>query len=128
MKISFRKIFECLPSEYVVLKADAPNFTIVAANKMYCKAVGMEREQLIGRGLFEVFPDVNNTQAAIRAVIQTAINTNLQQRPHLVRYDIGNEEKHWNLHYVPVTQEGKVEYIIQLTQDISDLVKMGLKI
>jgi PAS domain S-box-containing protein len=50
----FRVIFETTPGMCLVL---TPAFIVVAANDVYLQASGTQRDQLIGRYLFDVFPD-----------------------------------------------------------------------
>lgn len=50
-------MFESAPDAYLLLLPDAPRFTIVAANESRLRATLTRREDIIGRGLFEVFPD-----------------------------------------------------------------------
>ena len=52
-----RSLFEAAPSAMLVLAADAPRFTVVDANAAYRRATGTERAAIVGRGLFEAFPD-----------------------------------------------------------------------
>src|SRR5687767_2938955 len=50
----FRLLFEATPDLYLVL---TPDFTIVAASDAYLRATMTQREHILGRPLFEVFPD-----------------------------------------------------------------------
>src|SRR5687767_13654079 len=53
-------ILDAAPDLYLVLRADAPRFTIAAVSDAYLRATLTTREGpsgIIGRGLFEVFPD-----------------------------------------------------------------------
>src|SRR5207247_11439887 len=50
----FRTLFESVPGLYLVLATD---FTIVAVSDAYLGATMTRREQILGRGVFDVFPD-----------------------------------------------------------------------
>lgn len=50
----FRALFESAPGLYLVL---TPDFTIVAVSDAYLQATMTKREEIVGRGLFDVFPD-----------------------------------------------------------------------
>jgi PAS domain S-box-containing protein len=50
----FRAIFESVPGLYLVLE---PDLTIVAASDGYLRATMTKREQILGRALFDVFPE-----------------------------------------------------------------------
>jgi hypothetical protein len=52
----FRALFESAPGFYLVLAPD-PAHTIVAASDAYLAATMTLRENILGRGLFDVFPD-----------------------------------------------------------------------
>ena len=50
----FRTLFESAPGLYLVL---TPDLTIVAASDAYLHATMTKREDIVGRKLFDVFPD-----------------------------------------------------------------------
>ncbi len=50
----FQALFESAPGLYLVL---TPALKIVAVSDAYLKATMTKREKVLGRGLFEVFPD-----------------------------------------------------------------------
>ncbi len=59
--VDFQTLFESAPGCYLVL---TPDLTIVAASDAYLRATKTERAQILGRPLFEVFPDnPDNPQA-----------------------------------------------------------------
>ena len=51
----FRVLFESAPGLYLVLTPD--EFSIVAVSEAYLRATMTERSDIMGRKLFEVFPD-----------------------------------------------------------------------
>ncbi len=72
----FENLFESLPGLYLVL---TPGLKIVAASDAYLKATMTKREDLLDRGLFEVFPDnpddpsatgASNLRASLDRVLQ----------------------------------------------------------
>ncbi len=54
--MDFKLLFESAPGLFLVLRPD-PDFTILGASDAYLRATLTEREKIVGRGLFEVFPD-----------------------------------------------------------------------
>src|SRR5262245_12850391 len=56
-RFDFQRLFEAVPGRYLVLLPDAPQFTIVAVRDAYGHATLTRRDQIVGRGFFEVFPD-----------------------------------------------------------------------
>lgn len=57
----FRALFQAAPGLYLVLK---PDLTIVGASDAYLSATMTERAAILGRALFEIFPDNPNDPAA----------------------------------------------------------------
>jgi len=51
----FKLLFETAPGRSLVLLTDAPRFTVVAASDGYLHATGTRRDEVVGRGLFELF-------------------------------------------------------------------------
>lgn len=56
----FERIFDSAPHPYLILYPDE-QFTIAAVNQFYLNATGARRDAIVGRQLFEVFPDDPNT-------------------------------------------------------------------
>jgi PAS domain-containing protein len=50
----FRALFEAAPSLFLVLD---PDLRIVAASDAYLDATMTRREEIVGRAIFDVFPD-----------------------------------------------------------------------
>ena len=114
----------------LVLKADAPHFTILAVSDTYLSLTHKRREQLLEKGLFEVFPDnpgdvdangVANLYASLRTADQTG-------RPHemaIQRYDIRDEaglfvERHWRPINTPVMDDdGKVIALLHHVEEVT---------
>ena len=57
----FQALFDAAPGIYLVLDA---NFNMVAANEARLKATMTTREQIVGRYLFDLFPDNPQDPAA----------------------------------------------------------------
>src|SRR5215468_7884580 len=122
----FRALFEAVPGLYLVLLPDTPTFTIVAVSGAYLRATMTRREEILGRGLFDVFPDnpddpnatgVSNLQASLnRALARRA-----PDRMAIQKYDIRRppeeggefEERYWLPFNSPVLDAaGNVTYLI----------------
>ena len=74
---NFKTLFEALPGLYLVLDR---NLRIVAVTDAYAKATMTDREHIIGRHIFELFPDnpddpsadgVRNLFASFNRVLQS---------------------------------------------------------
>ncbi len=131
----FRALFESAPGLYLVL---TPDFTIVGVSDAYLRATMTRREDILGRGLFEVFPDnpddpgatgVANLRASLTRVLA-------QGRPDAMavqKYDIrrpeseggGFEERHWSPVNSPVFgSDGEMAYIIHRVEDVTEFVRL----
>ena len=56
----FRALFDAVPGLYLVVRPNDPIYTIVAVNQAYAQATLTKPAEIVGRGLFEVFPDNPN--------------------------------------------------------------------
>ncbi len=131
----FRALFESAPALYLVL---APDFTILAASDAYLRATLTRREQIIGRPLFEVFPDNPDDPTAdgvgnLRASLQRVLNNETADRMAIQKYDIrrpeseggGFEERYWSPANSPVFgPDGEVAYIIHHVADVTEVVRL----
>ncbi len=68
----YARIFTSAPSPVLVLAPDPPRFTIVDATDAFLAATVTRREEIIGAGVFEVFPDA---PADLRASLDRVIET-----------------------------------------------------
>jgi signal transduction histidine kinase len=127
----FRALFEAAPGCYLVL---APDLTIVAVSDAYAKATMTRREDVVGRGIFQIFPDnptdskatgVGNLHASLDRVLATrAPDTMAVQRYDIRGPDGRFEVRHWSPRNSPVLSEtGDVRWIIHRVEDVTELVR-----
>ncbi len=131
----FRALFESAPGLYLAL---APDFTIVAVSEAYLRATMTRREEILGRGIFDVFPDNPNDDAATgTANLRASLNqVLLHRRPDTMavqKYDIrkpeveggGFEERFWSPVNSPVLQEdGAIAYLVHQVEDVTEFVRL----
>jgi len=131
----FRALFEAAPGLYLVL---TPDFDIVAVSEAYLNATMTKREDIIGKGLFEVFPDNPDDPAAdgvrnLRASLERVLEYRHGDAMALQKYDIrrpeheggGFEERFWSPFNSPVVAaDGKIAYIIHRVEDVTEFVKL----
>ena len=111
-QVDFRALFEAAPGLYLVLD---PELRIVAASDAYLKATMTRREAIMGRGIFDVFPDnpedpeasgVRNLSASLEQVREKRVpDTMAVQKHDLQRPDEeggGFEERYWSPKNIPV--------------------------
>ncbi len=129
--VPFQSIFEALPGLNLILK---PDFTIVAVTETYLAATLTKREEILGRGIFDVFPDnpgdptadgVSNLRKSLNTVLQTkVIQTMAVQKYDILRPDGTFEEKYWSPQNKPVLNENnEVLYIIHRVEDVTEYIK-----
>lgn len=133
----FGRIFEAVPAFYLVLAADPPRFSIVGASEAYLRATLTTREgskSIIGRGLFEAFPDsphlrdptgVRNLRASLmRAFTSGAPDVMAVQHYDIRRPDGTWEERHWAPRNTPVLgPDMTVCYLLHEVEDVTRLVQ-----
>ena len=130
----FRALFESAPGLYLVL---TPALTIVAVSDAYLTATMTKREEILGHGLFEIFPDnpddpnatgVRNLKASLDRVLTNRVPDTMAVQ----RYDIRRpeseggryEERHWSPVNTPVfAVNGKIAYLIQRMEDVTEFVR-----
>src|SRR5687767_8996360 len=88
----FRALFEAVPGLYLVL-TPGPAYRIVAVSDAYLRATMTERSAILGRGLFEVFPDnpdePNATGVAnLRAALERVVERHAADTMAVQKYDI----------------------------------------
>ncbi|HTI58556.1 PAS domain-containing sensor histidine kinase [Mucilaginibacter sp.] len=128
----FQLLFEKSPGSLLV-KADAPRFTIAAVSDAYLQITSVQREDVVGNGFFEVFPDTGddpNDENTARKVFTKVIETGVKIDVPVYRFDIQDtvtkklSEHYWSCSNIPIhCSEGKVAYILNTVVDITGEVK-----
>ncbi|RZL50671.1 MAG: PAS domain S-box protein [Pedobacter sp.] len=132
------KALETAPSMFLVL---SPELYIITASDMYLEATQNDRKLIVGRHIFEAFPDnpeipnadgVKNINASLQEVLRT-------KKAHFMKFqrydvpDIANPGKfitrYWDPSHTPILDEdGEISYIIQLATNVTDQVLMRRKL
>ncbi|CAN5616453.1 hypothetical protein BH23CHL4_BH23CHL4_14810 [soil metagenome] len=132
----FQAILACVPDNYLILKPDAPRFTILAASDAFTASTNTIRDHIVGKGLFEVFPEnpsdldatgIQNLTASLMSVLK-------HKQPHrmaIQKYDIRGpdggpfEERHWRQLNCPVLgEDGQVVHIVHTSVDVTQTIKL----
>lgn len=128
------KIFESLPGLYLIL---SPDFFIRGATNAYLEATLTTREEIIGKNVFDVFPDnpnapeakgVANLYASFKQVLSS-------RKPHTMpiqHYDVPDPknkgsfvERYWSPTNSPVLDEqGEVMYIIHEVVNVTEKIRV----
>jgi signal transduction histidine kinase/ActR/RegA family two-component response regulator len=131
----FRALFESAPGLYLVL---TPDLKIVAVSDAYLQATMTERESILGRHIFEVFPDNPGDPKAdgvrnLRASLERVLKKRARDAMAVQKYDIhrpeaeggGFEERFWSPVNSPVlSSDGAVDYVIHRVEDVTEFVRL----
>ncbi|EQD61243.1 sensor histidine kinase, partial [mine drainage metagenome] len=121
--LDFRRLFEESRTIILVLLPDAPRYTMVAATRARLTATHTTHEQILGRGLFEVFPDDPADPAAsgthnLRVSLERVMSTRAPDTMAVQKYDIpgpGGEflSRYWSPKNIPILDAaGEILYIL----------------
>ncbi|MGH7730565.1 MAG: PAS domain-containing protein, partial [Candidatus Eiseniibacteriota bacterium] len=133
--LDFHALFESAPGPYLVLTT---RLTIVAVSDVCLRATMTRREEIVGRGLFDVFPDNPDDPSAtgvatLRASLERVLAERRPDAMAVQKYDIrrpdaeggGFEERHWSPVNSPVFgPTGEITYIIHRVEDVTDFVRL----
>lgn len=128
--IDFKQLFETTPGLYLILD---PKLKIIAVNDSYNKATMTKREDIVGRNLFEVFPDNPDDQSADGvSKLQNSLDyVRKHKKAHTMaiqKYDIRRpdgtfEVRYWSPLNTPVLdRNGEVASIIHRVEDVTEFV------
>ncbi len=137
-EIDFRRLFESLPSLLLILRPEPP-FEILAATDSYLAATMTQRAAIVGRSLFDVFPDnpaepgatgVSNLRASLERVLASrAADTMAVQKYDVQRPESaggGFEERHWSPNNKPVLDaSGAILYVVHRVEDVTEFVRLS---
>lgn len=128
-------LFEALPGLFLILDTE---LRIVAVTNAYAAATMTRREEILGRGIFDVFPDnpgdpgadgTRNLRASLNRVLETAAPDTMPiQRYDIKRPDSAGgafEERYWSPQNVPVLNaDGSIRLIIHRVDDTTEFVRL----
>src|SRR5579872_5331480 len=131
----FQAIFHASPDLYLIL---SPQLAIVEVNDAYLKATMVKRSEIIGRNIFDVFPDnPDDPQATgsknLRASLRRVLELKKADAMAVQKYDIrrpqskggGFEERYWSPLNTPVLDsENAVQYIIHRVEDVTEFIRL----
>lgn len=135
MTIDYRAILHGLPGLVVVLDNQ---LRIVDISDAYGLATMVQRDTIVGKSMFEVFPDnpadaiadgVRNLHASLQRVLTSAAPDTMAVQ----RYDVrrlkeeggGFETRYWSVINSPIlTDSGTIRYIIHKAEDVTDFIRL----
>jgi signal transduction histidine kinase len=134
-EVDFRALFEGAPGLFLALD---PDLRIVAVSEAYLAATMIRRDDVLGRGIFDVFPDNPDDPAAtgvgnLRASLERVRKTGRADTMAVQKYDIrrpeseggGFEVRYWSPVNSPVMDDlRRVRYIIHRVEDVTEFVQL----
>jgi signal transduction histidine kinase len=131
--LDYQRLFESAPGLYLVLDT---GYRIVAVTDAYLEAT-MTTRSIVGRGLFDVFPDNPDDPNAsgarnLRKSLDTVLRTRQPDRMPLQKYDIRRpiseggefEERYWSPLNSPVFDGDRLTHIIHRVEDVTEFVRL----
>lgn len=112
-----------------------PDFTIAAVSDVFLQSTMTTREVLIGKYLFDVFPENPEEanakgESSMRASLQYVLDHKAAHTMAVLKYDIPApdgkyNERYWSPRNYPVLDStGNVAYIIHQVKDVTELMQM----
>jgi signal transduction histidine kinase len=131
----FQRLFESVPGLYLVL---SPDLCIRAATDAYLAATMTTRADVLGRSIFDVFPDNPGDPGAtgvrnLRESLERVVRDRRPDAMAVQRYDVqrptghggGFEERYWSPFNSPVFGPGQeLEYIIHRVEDVTEFIQL----
>ncbi|MBP0617505.1 sensor histidine kinase [Jiella mangrovi] len=133
LALDFFDVFDLVPTPLMVLDR---SLRYVAVNGAYEKATGRQREELLGNGVFEMFPGSGESERQMRRAFADVLETGVENYIALIPYEIQRsdadggeiEMRYWSANHSPILDgNGNVRYILQHTSDVTDIVRMDSK-
>ncbi len=126
----FRAVFDASPQPLLLMAADAPKYTMLAANPAHARAFATTPEALVGWGVLEVFgpdpepsvaPFVEAIRVSLEAVVATGAAHQMAVRPYPVTSPSGEaSERYWSAINAPIQgPDGEVIQIVSAVQDVT---------
>lgn len=133
--VDFRLVFETGPSLCLLLKPDAPQFTVLAASDAYLAEANVTRETIIRKSFFEIYqgPAAAKLGSALQKVLAQKTPLNIQLTNFQLgfkQFDPTPDEGVWNISLVPVTdsRSGQISYIsmrAEIASQLESIKKLG---
>lgn len=122
MKTDFKKNYQLMPQASMTLDR---NLVYKNANEAYCRAVMRPREELMGRYVFDVFPNTEEALQPILEIFHQALAgkaTKIELFPYKLRLPSGEmQDRLWDVENQPLYSEtGEIVGLVQYCEDVTD--------
>ncbi len=133
--VDYKGIFNSGSVKYLILLPNVPKFTIVGASDVYLESTMRNREDIVGKGVFEAFPpnpnDVDGImEQTFRAAFARVMETKKVDVMPVQQYDIpkpggGFEVRYWSVTHNPILDgRGQLVQMAQRVEDVTELVHL----
>ena len=133
-RIDYEAVFQALPSAVALFTTD---LVYADVNETFLRSMGRTREQVVGRYLWDAFPDDPQNPAVsgmrkLRDSLRWVAATGQRDAMTLHRYDVQRpedrpgvwEERYWSPVNVPVFgPDGQVALLLHREEDITELIR-----
>ncbi|MFG2330815.1 PP2C family protein-serine/threonine phosphatase [Streptomyces sp. NPDC048604] len=129
----YAEVFRALPGMVALL---TPELVYADANEEFLRMSGRTREQVVGRYLFDVFPDNPGDPAAsgarnLAASLHRVLETGERDAMALQRYDVQMpgrpgewDERYWSPVNAPVLgPDGRVVLLVHRVEEVTELIR-----
>ena len=128
--LDFHAIFEATANPYMLLDRD---LRYVAANRAYLEVTASRFEDLVGRCIFDAFPNdrddrENRSAQVLRQSLEKVLRTRRRDVIAFLPYRVARvaggelEERFWSATHTPLLDDaGEVAFILQHTVDVTEL-------
>ncbi|MDB5594145.1 MAG: histidine kinase [Hyphomicrobiales bacterium] len=125
-RVDIAELFDSSPNPYVIID---PNLIIIGMNRAYLHVTMREREDIVGRNIFDAFPSDPEEESgrALRQSFARVLETRAVDEIPLIRYAIANpdgtlDDRYWSATHTPLlAADGSVTFILQHTVDVTEL-------
>ena len=131
----FRALFEAAPGLFLVL---TPDLRIVAVSDLYLQATMTRRDDIVGKKIFDVFPDNPDDLTAtgtrnLGESLERVLRGRVADAMAVQKYDIrrpaadggGFEERYWSPVNSPVFgADNELAFIIHRVEDVTEFVQL----
>jgi signal transduction histidine kinase len=133
--LDYQAVFAAVPGLYLILR---PDLIILEASDAYLRATMTTREGIVGRHLFDVFPDnpadpdstgTHHLGASLSRVLAQGIPDTMAVQKYDVRRPDGEgggfEARYWSPQNLPVLgPDGQVRYLVHRVEDVTEFVRL----
>lgn len=127
----YSDVFQALPTPCLVLLPDAPHFTVIDVSNAYLKITSTQRDEMVGKGFFEVFPaNPYQNDSIWRNVFDEVLRVKKTCKvpPQKYAFPIRGIPAKLDVVYLEVVNtpvlddQGEIRFIIRSMTDVTDAV------